>query len=138
LFFFFFPILKSNLQKEKKKKLGMDAPLRCYSCGTVLHPTMYKTYSDALDRGETSQQALHQVRGLNKDCFGCNRMLLSHIPLVRNQMFMSARKRPLSFSAPLTEFLAASIRPEAKTATTIKIEKEKQMAHTQAKKCRLR
>lgn len=82
----------------------MDEPGRCYACGTILYPAMYKTYADALNQNLSSREALHAVQGLNKDCFGCNRMMLSHIPLVENQMYLSARKRPASFQASLAEF----------------------------------
>ena len=83
----------------------MDQPIRCISCGFILHPLMYKQYSDALDAGLKSHDALGKVVGLNKACYGCSRMILAHIPLVEDQIYMTPRPRPASFYAPLSDFM---------------------------------
>ncbi len=98
----------------------MDQPIRCYTCGTILHPIMYKTYSDCLDAGLSEQKALRRVKGLNKDCFGCNRMMLSHIPLVEDQIYFSARKRPASFQASLEEYFIINKKTKTKKKCRLK------------------
>jgi len=92
----------------------MDEPGRCYTCGTILHPTMYKSYSDALDQGLSTRECLTKVKGLNPDCFACNRMMLSHIPLVENEFYLKAYPRPTSFSEPLTEFFETNKKTKKK------------------------
>ena len=83
----------------------MDQPIRCVTCSSILHPLMYKQFSDAIDRGMNSVDALHAVQDLNTLCYGCNRMILSHIPLAEKQFYMAPKPRPASFYEPLTDFM---------------------------------
>lgn len=97
----------------------MDQPIRCFTCSSILHPLMYKQYSDAIDRGMNSVDALHQVQDLNALCFACNRMILSHIPLAEEQFYMAPKPRPASFNASLTDFMKLhKLKPQETSSTS--------------------
>ncbi len=84
----------------------MDQPIRCYTCSSILHPLMYKQYSDALEAKKTSEVALREVKDLNRKCLGCSSMILSHLPIAENQFYMVPQPRPVSFYHPLTQFMS--------------------------------
>ncbi|MHA1498704.1 MAG: DNA-directed RNA polymerase subunit N [Promethearchaeota archaeon] len=53
-------------------------PIRCFSCGKLI-AHVYKPYMEALEKGESSENAFKEL-GIKRFC--CKRMIVSHVDLI--------------------------------------------------------
>ena len=84
--------LENTVQMENKNQdnrdyeAHSDQPMRCYSCGKIMHARYYRIYSNAIDANLSPVDAIALLPQLQRYC--CRRMILTFMPIVDDQEYL--------------------------------------------------